>query len=201
MASHSAKCPTEAVVNTPDAEGCLEVVVGDSHGVQDLCIDGLILQVDDIHLLADALQSRLCAQGCQVSAHISVCVLQPCCSTLEQLACVDTTSGLPRHVCSVSCILSWYMAQAFSSLGTSACLCRESLHVISRKAGNTSANVMGGQPPWQWPLGPHSRPASCSWCGCALLPAGQSRLARQCQSHGQSDRIAGGLGQCCRQRQ
>ena len=88
-------CTLEAMMHTPDAEGGLEVVVGDSHGVQDLCVDRLILQVDDVHLLADALQRRLCAQGCQVGAHVPMCVLQPYCSILEQLACVDISSGLP----------------------------------------------------------------------------------------------------------
>ena len=98
-------CAIDAMLHAPDAEGCFEVVIGDSHSIQDLCINGLILQVDDIHLLTDALQSRLCAQGCQVSAHVPMRVLQPCYSTFEQLACLATSSILQGHKCSAACIL------------------------------------------------------------------------------------------------
>ena len=35
-----------------------------------LCVDALVLEVDDVHLLADALQRRLCAQGRHVGADV-----------------------------------------------------------------------------------------------------------------------------------
>jgi hypothetical protein len=53
-----------------DAERRLEVVVGHRHGVEDLRIDLVVLQVDHVHLLADALQRGLRAQRRQIRAHI-----------------------------------------------------------------------------------------------------------------------------------
>eukprot|EP00898_Chlorokybus_atmophyticus_P005073 jgi/Chlat1/5567/Chrsp369S08998 len=47
----------------------LEVLVGDGHGVQHLSINGLILEVDDIHLLSDALQSSFCAKSSQIGSN------------------------------------------------------------------------------------------------------------------------------------
>ena len=64
--------------HAPDAQGSLEVVIGHRHGVEDLGINVLILQVDDVHLLANALQGSLRAQRCQVGSHIAVCVLEQC---------------------------------------------------------------------------------------------------------------------------
>lgn len=55
-----------------DAQRRLEVVVGDGHGVEDLGVDLVVLQVDDVHLLPDALQRRLRAQRRQVGADIPV---------------------------------------------------------------------------------------------------------------------------------
>mmetsp|Transcript_1988 Transcript_1988/g.3116 ORF Transcript_1988/g.3116 Transcript_1988/m.3116 type:complete len:251 (+) Transcript_1988:1337-2089(+) len=52
-----------------------EVVVCHRHCVKDLCIDGLVLEVNDVHLLADALQRRLRAQCGEIRAHISVRLL------------------------------------------------------------------------------------------------------------------------------
>jgi hypothetical protein len=40
----------------------LEVVHGDGHGVQHSRIDGLVLNVNHVHLLTDALHGSLCAQ-------------------------------------------------------------------------------------------------------------------------------------------
>ncbi len=77
-------CQETAPKGTPDAQGRLEVVICDSHGIEDLCINGLIFKVNDIHLLADALQGCLCAQGCQVSAYIPMRVLQTDSAVQEQ---------------------------------------------------------------------------------------------------------------------
>lgn len=42
-------------VPVPDAQRRLEVVIRDCHGIEDFGIDGLIFQVNHVHLLADAL--------------------------------------------------------------------------------------------------------------------------------------------------
>ena len=60
----------------PEAKGGLEMIIGDSHGIKDFSINGFVLQVNHVHLLPDALQSCLCAQGSQVCTHIAMCVLR-----------------------------------------------------------------------------------------------------------------------------
>lgn len=65
----------------------LEVIHGDSHGVKDVGIDSVILQVDDVHLLPNCLKRCLRAQCCQISTHMPMCFignLQP------QTVCVDS---------------------------------------------------------------------------------------------------------------
>lgn len=52
-----------------------EVVHGDGKGVHDLCVDGLVLKVDEIHLLPDGLQGGFRAQSSQVSTHVAVSLI------------------------------------------------------------------------------------------------------------------------------
>ena len=59
----------------PDAKGCLEVIIGDSHGCQDLCINLIIFQINDIHLLSNTLQSGFCAQSSQICSYETMCIL------------------------------------------------------------------------------------------------------------------------------
>jgi len=54
------------------AQRRLEVVLRHRHGGQHLGVDRVVLQVDDVHLLADALQRGLGAQRRQVGAHVAV---------------------------------------------------------------------------------------------------------------------------------
>merc|ERR1719352_223940 len=62
----------------PDGRGCAlahsvpEVGHGDGKAVQHLGVNGLVLQVDQVHLLPDLLQSCLAAQSRQVGADVSV---------------------------------------------------------------------------------------------------------------------------------
>lgn len=77
--NHDHFCSAPAAVrSTPDAQRRLEVVVGDGHGIEDLGVDVLVLQVDDIHLLADALQRGFRAECSQIRTHKTVSVLQIC---------------------------------------------------------------------------------------------------------------------------
>jgi hypothetical protein len=50
----------------------LEMIIGNSHGVQYLSIYGLILQIYDIHLLTNALKSSFSAKGSKVRTNISM---------------------------------------------------------------------------------------------------------------------------------
>ena len=52
-----------------NTQGVAEVVLVDRHGVQDLRVDLLVLNVDEVHLLPDALHGRLRAEGCDVCPH------------------------------------------------------------------------------------------------------------------------------------
>lgn len=52
-----------------------EVFIGDCHSVEHLCVDGLFLNVDHVHLFTDALQCGLCAQGGHIGAHVTVRLL------------------------------------------------------------------------------------------------------------------------------
>mmetsp|Transcript_39864 Transcript_39864/g.95355 ORF Transcript_39864/g.95355 Transcript_39864/m.95355 type:complete len:354 (+) Transcript_39864:1131-2192(+) len=63
------------------AHGRSEVLLRHKHGVQDLSVDGLLLQIDEVHLLSDARECGLSAQLCQVCAHKAVRV----CSDILQL--------------------------------------------------------------------------------------------------------------------
>ena len=54
------------------AEGPLEVLVRDGERVEHFGVDALLLEVDEVHLLADLLQRRLRAQRGQIGAHVAV---------------------------------------------------------------------------------------------------------------------------------
>jgi hypothetical protein len=53
----------------------LEVLLGHAHRFEDLGVDLLGLDVDDVHLLPDALQGRFSAEGSNVRSHETVGVL------------------------------------------------------------------------------------------------------------------------------
>jgi hypothetical protein len=65
---HDSQSATLVAETTPIFSTCL----GDAHAIENFSINLVILQVNDIHLLPDALQSRLSAQGCQVSTDIAM---------------------------------------------------------------------------------------------------------------------------------
>mmetsp|Transcript_50058 Transcript_50058/g.113848 ORF Transcript_50058/g.113848 Transcript_50058/m.113848 type:complete len:216 (+) Transcript_50058:1103-1750(+) len=48
------------------AHGDLEVILTDGHGIQDLGINGLLVKIDEVHLLTDALKGGLSAELCQI---------------------------------------------------------------------------------------------------------------------------------------
>lgn len=50
----------------------LEVIHSDSERVHDFSIDGLILKVDQVHLLPDGLQRSLGAEGSQICTDVAV---------------------------------------------------------------------------------------------------------------------------------
>lgn len=58
------------------AHGELEMVLGDAHGFEDGRVDCLGLDVDDVHLLSDALKSRLGAKRSHVGPHETVGVFR-----------------------------------------------------------------------------------------------------------------------------
>merc|ERR1719399_1436284 len=58
-----------------DAESGAEVVLRDGHRVENLGVDLVVVEVDDVHLLADALHRRLRAKRGEVGAHIPVRLL------------------------------------------------------------------------------------------------------------------------------
>ena len=60
------------------AHGELEVFLTDGHSLQDLGVDLVGLDVDDVHLFADALQRGFSAEGGHVCAHETVGVLGHC---------------------------------------------------------------------------------------------------------------------------
>lgn len=51
------------------------MLVRDRHGVQYLGIDGFVFQIDDVHLLSDALERSFGAQSGEVGTNIPVRVL------------------------------------------------------------------------------------------------------------------------------
>ncbi|GJN09127.1 hypothetical protein PR202_ga27106 [Eleusine coracana subsp. coracana] len=53
----------------------VQVIVRDEHGVENFGIDRLVLQINHVHLLADALQCRLCAKRGKVGSNVAVRVL------------------------------------------------------------------------------------------------------------------------------
>jgi len=54
------------------AEGVLKVVLANGHSVQNLSINGLFLDINEVHLLPDALHGSLSTEGGNVSSHESV---------------------------------------------------------------------------------------------------------------------------------
>lgn len=56
-----------------DAKRGLEMIVGDSHGIQNLGINVVLLKVNQVHLLTDALQRSLGTQGSQICTNIAGC--------------------------------------------------------------------------------------------------------------------------------
>mmetsp|Transcript_5471 Transcript_5471/g.9487 ORF Transcript_5471/g.9487 Transcript_5471/m.9487 type:complete len:583 (+) Transcript_5471:685-2433(+) len=56
------------------AKSSLEVIHGDGHGVEKVDVD-VLLEVDDVHLLSDALQCRFRAQGGDVAADVPMSLL------------------------------------------------------------------------------------------------------------------------------
>ena len=50
------------------------MVVRDSHRIQYLSINGVILEVYDIHLLTNALESSLSTKGTEIGAHIPMSI-------------------------------------------------------------------------------------------------------------------------------
>lgn len=53
----------------------LEVIHSDSKWVHDFSINGLILKVDQVHLLSDGLQGSLRAEGSQICTHVSMSLI------------------------------------------------------------------------------------------------------------------------------
>lgn len=52
------------------------MLIGNRHGIQDLCIDALIFKINYIHLFTNALQRCLSAQGCQISTNVTVEIME-----------------------------------------------------------------------------------------------------------------------------
>ena len=57
------------------SHGESEVLVGDGHSIENLGINGLIFDVNQVHLLSDALKRSLCAESSHISTHITVSLL------------------------------------------------------------------------------------------------------------------------------
>ena len=51
------------------------MIIGHCHGIQNLGIDSLILKIDDVHFLSDALQCSLSAKCRKISSHITMRLL------------------------------------------------------------------------------------------------------------------------------
>lgn len=49
-----------------------EVIHCHSQGVHNLCINSLILQIDEVHFLSDGLQGSLRAKGGKISTHVAM---------------------------------------------------------------------------------------------------------------------------------
>jgi len=49
-----------------------KVFLRDSQWVEDLCIDGFIFKINQVHLLSDLLEGSLGAEGCEIWTHVSV---------------------------------------------------------------------------------------------------------------------------------
>lgn len=60
------------------AHGELEVVLGDSHGLKNLGVDLLVLNINNVHLLPDALQGTLSAESSNISTNETVSVFGHC---------------------------------------------------------------------------------------------------------------------------
>merc|ERR1719186_2320048 len=54
------------------SHGVSEVLHGDGQGVEHLGVNGVVLKVDEIHLLSNLLKSSLAAKSCQVSSYVAV---------------------------------------------------------------------------------------------------------------------------------
>ena len=54
------------------AHGEAEVLHRDGQAVEDLGVDGVVLQVDEVHLFSDLLQGRLGAKRGQIGADVAV---------------------------------------------------------------------------------------------------------------------------------
>ena len=52
----------------------LEVVVGDSKGVENLSIDGIVLNINDVHFLTNALEGGLRADGSDIGTDETVSI-------------------------------------------------------------------------------------------------------------------------------
>ena len=62
-----------------DGSHCeFEVLLGNGHGFKDGSVDFLGLDVDDVHLLSDALKGRFGAECCHISADKTVGVFGDC---------------------------------------------------------------------------------------------------------------------------
>ena len=49
-----------------------EILIGNSQWVKDLSVNGIVLQIERVHLLSDLLQRGLRAQRCQIGANITM---------------------------------------------------------------------------------------------------------------------------------
>lgn len=52
----------------------LKVILGHSHCFQDLSVDLIVLNINDVHLLTDALQGAFCAKGSNICSHKAVSI-------------------------------------------------------------------------------------------------------------------------------
>jgi hypothetical protein len=55
-----------------DAKGELEVLLSDSKAVKNLGVDGVLIQIDQVHLLTNLLHGGLRAEGCNVGSDVTV---------------------------------------------------------------------------------------------------------------------------------
>jgi hypothetical protein len=56
----------------------LEMLLGHGHCLEDVCIDFLCFDVDDVHFLSDALESRFSAKSCNIGANKTMGILGNC---------------------------------------------------------------------------------------------------------------------------